>query len=103
MNAYVNISSAQNIFGMDSLVSGYNIKVKNINNVKVLAEQLQDYLGYPFYVRTIFQIHQNIFTWLDLQKEPIPIILGLIIFVAVFNIISTLLIIVLERTNSIGI
>lgn len=103
MNAYVNISSAQNIFGMDSLVSGYNIKVKNINNVKILAEQLQDYLGYPFYVRTIFQIHQNIFTWLDLQKEPIPIILGLIIFVAVFNIVGTLLIIVLERTNSVGI
>jgi len=68
-----------------------------------LAEQLQGFLGYPYYVRTIFQIHQNIFTWLELQKKPIPIVLGLIIFVAVFNIVGTLLMIVLERTNAIGI
>lgn len=103
MNAFMNISEAQNIFGMGNLVSGYNIKVKNIHEINSLAENLQDKLRYPFYVRTVFQIHQNIFTWIDLQKEPIPIILGLIIFVAVFNIIGTLLIIVLERTNSVGI
>ncbi len=103
MNAFINIKEAQNIFGMGNLVSGYNIKVKDIKQINTLAEELQNYLGYPFYVRTIFQIHQNIFTWLALQKEPIPIILGLIIFVAVFNIVGTLLIIVLERTNSVGV
>ena len=102
-NAFINISNAQELFGMDDLVSGYNIKVKDLSHLKSLADSLQDSLGYPFYVRTIFQIHQNIFTWLDLQKEPIPIVLGLIIFVAVFNIIGTLLIIVLERTKSVGI
>ena len=103
MNAFINISSAQKIFGMDDLVSGYNIKVKDLKTVRNLSDELQDYLGYPFYSRTIFQVHQNIFTWLDLQKEPIPIVLGLIVFVAVFNIIGTLLMIVLERTNTIGI
>ncbi|MBI1938629.1 MAG: ABC transporter permease [Ignavibacteriales bacterium] len=103
LNAYVNISVAQSIFGMGSTVSGYHIKLKDVLHIKNTAEGLQDLLGYPFYVRTIFQIHQNIFTWLELQKEPIPIILGLIIFVAVFNIVGTLLMIVLERTNSIGI
>lgn len=103
MNAYIKISTAQNIFGMNSTVSGYHIKLKDISQIKNVAEGLQDLLGYPFYVRTIFQIHQNIFTWLELQKEPIPIILGLIIFVAVFNIVGTLLMIVLERTNSIGV
>ena len=103
MNAFINISEAQNIFGMGNLVSGFNIKVKDFASINSLAENMQDNLRYPFYVRTVFQIHQNIFTWIDLQKEPIPIILGLIIFVAVFNIIGTLLIIVLERTNSVGI
>lgn len=38
-----------------------------------------------------------------MQKEPIPIVLALIILVAVFNIVGTLLMIVLEKTNSIGI
>ena len=103
MNAFLNITNAQNLFGMDSLVSGYNLKVYSLNNLQALSDSLQDSLGYPFYVRTIYQIHQNIFTWIDLQKKPIPIVLGLIIFVAVFNIIGTLLIIVLERTNSVGI
>lgn len=103
LNAFVNISTAQNIFGMGSQISGYNIKVKDITKLKALSDELQDFLGYPYYVRTIFQVHQNIFTWLDLQKKPIPIILGLIIFVAVFNIVGTLLMLVLERTNAVGI
>ena len=103
LNAFVNFSVAQKMFGMGEMISGYNIKVKDINNVKLLSEQLQDFLGYPYYARSIFQVHQNIFTWLELQKEPIPIILGLIIFVAVFNIVGTLLMIVVERTNAVGI
>ncbi len=103
LNAFVNIATAQNIFGMGSQISGYNIKVKDIGKLKVLSDKLQDFLGYPYYVRTIFQVHQNIFTWLDLQKKPIPIVLGLIIFVAVFNIVGTLLMLVLERTNAVGI
>ncbi|MEW6701470.1 MAG: FtsX-like permease family protein, partial [Bacteroidota bacterium] len=103
LNAFINLYTAQKILGMEDKISGYNIKVKDITKVKTLADQLQDFLGYPYYVRTIFQVHQNIFTWLELQKKPIPIVLGLIIFVAVFNIVGTLLIIVLERTNAVGI
>jgi lipoprotein-releasing system permease protein len=103
LNGYIDISKAGDLFGTGKLVSGYNIKVKEISRLNSLCDQLQDYLRYPFYVRTIFQVNQNFFTWLDLQKKPIPIVLGLIIFVAVFNIIGTLLMLVLERTNAIGI
>ncbi len=103
LNAYINFTAARELFGMKNEISGYNIRIKDISQVKILAEQLQDFLGYPYYVRTIFQIHQNIFTWIDLQKKPIPIVLGLIIFVAVFNIVGTMLMIILERTNAVGI
>jgi len=103
LNAFIDFHTAQNLFGMGDHISGYNIKVKDISKLNLLADSLQNFLHYPYYVRTIFQIHQNIFTWLELQKKPIPIVLGLIIFVAVFNIISTLLIIVLERIKTIGI
>ncbi len=101
--AFINIAEAQKIFGMGEKISGYDIRVSDISKINLIAEQLQDFLGYPYYVRTVFQIHQNIFTWLELQKEPIPIVLGLIIFVAVFNIVGTLLMIVLERTTTVGI
>jgi lipoprotein-releasing system permease protein len=43
------------------------------------------------------------FAWIELQKEPIPIVLGLISIVAVFNILTILLITVVEKTHSIGI
>ncbi|MCX7798630.1 MAG: ABC transporter permease [Melioribacter sp.] len=103
MIAYIDFNTAQNLFGMENEISGYNIKLKNILSINSVADNLQNLLGYPYYVQTVFNIHQNIFTWLELQKEPIPIILGLIIFVAVFNIIGTLLIIILERTEDIGV
>lgn len=101
-NAFVDFSVSQKLFGMLNQCSGFNIEIKNIEP-NVFATSLQDFLGYPFYVRTIYQIHQNIFTWIELQKKPIPIILGLIIIVALFNIVGTLLMVVLDKTNQIGI
>ena len=101
--AYVNIKDAQNLFNVGNDISGYDIKVNNISKIDSLTNFLTDYLTYPYAVRSIYQIHRNIFTWIELQKKPIPIVLGLIIIVAVFNIIGTLLMIVLEKTNAIGI
>ena len=103
LNAYVNISSAQELFNLRDNVTGYDIKLNNISKIDSLTSILSDNLSYPYAVRSIYQIHRNIFTWIQLQKKPIPIILGLIIIVAVFNIVGTLLMIVLERTNAIGV
>ncbi len=101
--AYVNLNDAQNLFNTGSDISGYDIKVNNISKIDSLTNYLTDNLPYPYAVRSIYQIHRNIFTWIELQKKPIPIVLGLIIIVAVFNIIGTLLMIVLEKTNAVGI
>jgi lipoprotein-releasing system permease protein len=48
-------------------------------------------------------MYKGLFTWVELQKKPIPIILGLIVIVASVNIIAFLLMIVLEKTETIGI
>ena len=101
--AYTSLNAAQSFFGIGERISGYNIKLGNISKIDSLTKFLSLKLRYPHAVRSIYQIHRNIFTWIALQKEPIPIVLGLIIIVAVFNIIGTLLMIVLEKTNSIGI
>ncbi len=102
LNAYVNLKSAQSLFNIGDNVNGYDIRLNNVNKIDSLTRVLRDNLHYPFYVRSIYQLHRNIFTWIELQKKPIPIILGLIIIVAAFNIIGTLLMIVLEKTNAIG-
>jgi lipoprotein-releasing system permease protein len=103
LNAYVSLKSAQNLFGIGDNITGYDIRVRDISKIDSLTNYLSNTMPYPNYVRSIFQLHRNIFTWIDLQKKPIPIILTLIILVAAFNIIGTLLMIVLEKTKSIGI
>jgi lipoprotein-releasing system permease protein len=54
-------------------------------------------------VQTVYDLHAGMFHWIELQKEPIPIVLSLIGIVAIMNILTSLLIIVIEKTRSIGI
>ncbi len=100
--AYTDLHTAQILFDMGDKISGYDIKLKDISKIDSLTKVISDQLRYPYSVRSIYQTHRNIFTWIELQKEPIPLILALISIVAVFNIIGTLLMIVLEKTQAIG-
>ena len=101
--AYTSLSTAQKLFAIGDNITGYNIKLADISKIDSLAIHLAKSLRYPHYVRSVYQLHRNIFTWIELQKEPIPIVLALIILVAVFNIIGTLLMIVLEKTRAVGV
>jgi lipoprotein-releasing system permease protein len=101
--AYTSLESAQKLFAIGDNITGYNIKLGDISQIDSLTTHLARSLRYPHYVRSVYQLHRNIFTWIELQKEPIPIVLALIILVAVFNIVGTLLMIVLEKTRAVGI
>jgi lipoprotein-releasing system permease protein len=101
--AYISLESAQKLFALGDNITGYNIKLGDISKIDSLTIKLAKTLRYPHYVRSVYQLHRNIFTWIELQKEPIPIVLALIILVAVFNIVGTLLMIVLEKTRAVGI
>lgn len=103
LTAYCNLSSAQDLFNLGDNITGYDIKLKDISSINTTAASLAAILDKPHYIRTIYQTHRNIFTWIEMQKKPVPLVLGLIIIVAVFNIISTLLMMVMEKTNAIGI
>ncbi|MDR3610200.1 MAG: ABC transporter permease [Ignavibacteriaceae bacterium] len=101
--AYISLKDAQSLLKMGDNVNGYDIRVKDITKIDSLTDLLREKLRYPYRSASIYELHKNIFTWIDLQKKPIPIVLGLIIIVAVFNIIGTLLMMVLEKTSAIGI
>ncbi len=100
---YTDLGTAQKLFNFGSYVSGLEMNVKNIETVEASVSSLKRVLGYPFYPRSLFKLYKGLFTWVELQKAPTPIILGLIIIVATFNIVGTLLMLVLEKTQSIGI
>jgi lipoprotein-releasing system permease protein len=99
---YVNLRNAQRLCQVGKTISGYDILVSNMDSLNVLAQQIPEYLGYPYYARTMFQQYRNLFAWVDLQRKPVLIILALITIVATVNIIGTLLMMILGKTRQIG-
>lgn len=99
---YINLRNAQRLFQVGRTVTGFDILVSNLDNLSSVAQQITDYLGYPYYTRTMFQQHRNLFAWIDLQKLPVLVVLALIIVVATVNIIGTLLMMILEKSREIG-
>lgn len=103
MIGYTGLNSAQKLFSMENEINGIDIKLNSISKIDSITNLIKKQLRYPYRARSIFEIHRNIFTWINLQKEPIPIVLGLIILVAIFNIVGALLMLVLEKTNAVGV
>lgn len=101
---YTNLSSAAYLFNLPpGSVTGYDVMVDNLSTIGATSRHLELYLGYPYYPRTMYQMYRNLFAWIQLQKKPIPIVIALIIIVAAFNIVGTLLMIVLEKMNAVGV
>lgn len=100
---YTDIATTQKLFNMDSLVTAVELSITDSEKINETTEEIRSLLRYPHYTRSLYQLYRELFTWVALQQAPTPIILGLIIIVASFNIIGTLLMLVLEKTQSIGI
>lgn len=100
---YMDLSDAQELFGVEKLVSGAAIKVDDALNVNQVKSDLRNILGPPYTVRTWMELNRNLITALKLEKTVMFIILTLIVIVACFNISSTLIMTVLEKTRDIGI
>ncbi len=100
---YTNLKNAQEIFDMKNEVSGFDIKIKNLSDIHNITKLMNNNFNYPYYAKNIYQIYSNIFTWIEFQKKPIPIIIFFITIVAIFNIISTLIINILVKTNNISV
>jgi lipoprotein-releasing system permease protein len=101
---YVPFEMLQSLIGFTKeQCTGFDVTLHNASEAPIKALILENELGYPFYCQSVQQIHRSLFAWIDLQKEPIPLVLGLISIVAVLNIITMLLITVVEKTKNIGI
>jgi lipoprotein-releasing system permease protein len=100
---YVDIERAQELFGVRSLVSGAAIKIDDpMNAPETKALLIQKMRGIAM-VRTWMDLNKNLLSALQLEKTVMFIILALIVMVACFNIASTLIMTVLEKTKDIGI
>jgi lipoprotein-releasing system permease protein len=104
-NSYVIISlqAAQELAQLDSNVTGLEVKTPTRQDAPDIAQHLQDSLGMPFLLRDWHQQNSSLFEALKLEKLGMGVILLLIALVAAFNIISTLIMVVTDKTKEIGI
>lgn len=101
--AYISLRDAQKFLGMDDTVSGVEVKVQDIYNVKEVARRIQKELGFPFWTRDWMQMNRSLFAALKLERTVMFIILVLIVLVAAFGIVSTLIMVVMEKNKDIAI
>jgi lipoprotein-releasing system permease protein len=101
--ALTNLSDAQEFFGMGDSVSGLELKIKDVYNAKNVREDIQKSLGFPYYGRDWMQMNKNLFAALKLEKFAMFVILVLIVLVASFNIVGTLIMNVIEKSREIAI
>lgn len=97
------IPPAQEFFGLDDTITGIQLKVKDIYAAKTVRENVQKTLGFPYYGRDWMQMNKNLLSALKLEKLAMFVILVLIILVASFNIIGTLMMNVIEKSREIAI
>jgi lipoprotein-releasing system permease protein len=100
---FVALDKAQNLAGLGEGVTGIEVKTTDRWQAKTVAEQLSRALGWPY--RTVDWEEQNhsLFQALKLEKLGMGVILLLIVLVAAFNIVSTLTMVVADKTKEIGI
>ena len=101
--SFILLKSAQKFFSMKNGVSGIEVRVTDIEQAGNIASVIQKELGFPYLVRDWMRMNRNLFSALKLEKIVMFIILILIIFVAAFNIVSTLFMLVMEKAKEIAI
>lgn len=101
--AYLSLPGCQKFLQMGDTVTGIDIKVNDIYKADVIARKIQSELGFPFWAQNWMQMNKNLFSALKLEKRVMFIILSLIVLVAAFNIISALIMIVMEKNKDIAI
>ena len=100
---FMSLKNCKKFLGMKDTVTGIEIKVDDIYGAGRIAKAIQNRLGYPYWARSWMEMNKNLFSALKLEKRVMFIILSLIVIVAAFNIITTLIMTVMEKSRDIAI
>ncbi|MGH7541128.1 MAG: ABC transporter permease, partial [Gemmatimonadota bacterium] len=101
--AFVNLPEAQDLLGLVDGVTGIEFDVEDPWSADLVGARVEEALGYPYKVDDWQELNANLFSALKLEKLAMAVILTLIVLVASFNIVSTLVMMVTDKTREIGI
>ncbi len=100
---FIHLPLAQQIFALPGQATGVGVRVDALERVPAAAAAMLQAVGPGYRVRTWMDLNRPLFDALKLEKTVMFLILTLIVLVAAMNIISTLIMIVMEKTKDIGI
>jgi len=100
---FINLDTARNLSGEEKGVHGLEVRVKNVEQADQVGDAIKKAIGPGYSVRDWMQLNHNLFAALKLEKAGIFIALDLIILVAALNIISALIMVVMEKNRDIAI
>ncbi len=97
------LKATQDFFDMGNSVTGIEVRLRDLYRADEVRERVQKLLGYPYFAKDWMQMNRNLFSALKLEKFAMFVILVLIILVASFNIVSNLIMNVIEKEREIAI
>ncbi|MBI2349382.1 MAG: lipoprotein-releasing ABC transporter permease subunit [Deltaproteobacteria bacterium] len=100
---YMNLAEAQRFFEIGDSVSSIEIRVQDVYRAQEIAGKIQRQLGFPYFAEDWSRLWPNLFSALRLEKTVYFLVLLLMVLIGAFNIISTLIMVVMEKKKDIAI
>lgn len=101
--AYISLEAAQSLFRTGDAATTLHMKLSDIYLAEELAPVIDEKLDYQFQIVPWNELHKNLFSWIEFEKEILFLGFILIVIVAAFSIISTLVMMTMEKRTEIGI
>ena len=101
--AFISLQNAQTFFKLEGQATGVEIKLKDLDKAEEARKELDASLQGPYWSRTWMEMNRSLFSAIKLEKAAMFIILTLIIMVAALNIISSLIMVVMEKGREIAV
>ena len=100
---YLSLPDAQDFLSLGDEVTVIELKVKDIDQSDTIGKRIQEKLGYPYWTKDWKMMNRSLFSALKLEKVTMFIILTMIVLVGALNIISSLVMMVMEKNRDIAI
>ena len=101
--AYISLPAAQKLFRTGDAVTTLHVRLNDVYDAELLAPVIDSILGYNYDIVPWNVLHRNIFTWIAIEKKVLFLGFILIVLVAAFSIISTLVMLTMQKRAEIGI